>query len=164
MKLYEIKDLYRKFEEMVNEGLIDDDAIVDTLESIDGEFEEKADNIACLIKTWLAEAEAIKTEEKSLKERRERKEKQADSLKQYLSITMQQLNKTKVETPRNVLSFRKSTSLHISDEEAFKTKYPRYIKIETIQSIPRKEIADLIKNGEILDGAELIEKQNLQIK
>ena len=112
----------------------------------------------------MAEAEAIKTEEKSLKERRERKEKQADSLKQYLSITMQQLNKTKVETPRNVLSFRKSTSLHISDEEAFKTKYPRYIKIETIQSIPRKEIADLIKNGEILDGAELIEKQNLQIK
>ena len=42
MKLYEIKDLYRKFEEMVNEGLIDDDAIVDTLESIDGEFEEKS--------------------------------------------------------------------------------------------------------------------------
>ena len=40
------------------------------------EFEDKADNIACLIKTFNAEAEGDQGRGKNLKERRERKEKQ----------------------------------------------------------------------------------------
>ena len=164
MILYEIKDLYIKFAEMVEEGLINESAIADTFEAIEGEFEEKADNIACLIKTWLAEAEAIKSEEARLKERRERKEKQAENLKTYLSGTMLFLGKAKVETPRNVISFRKSTSLQINDEAWFMDKYPELIKTEIKTSIPKKEITDLIKSGSEFVGAQLIEKQNIQIK
>lgn len=164
MKLYEIKDLYIKFADMVESGEIAEDTIADTLESIDGEFEDKVDNIACLIKTWLAEAEAIKSEEARLKERRERKERQAENLKAYLSVTMLFLGKAKIETPRNVVSFRKSTSLQISDEAWFMEKYPELLKTEIKTSIPKKEITDLIKSGSELVGAQLIEKQNIQIK
>lgn len=164
MKLYEIKDLFMKFADMVENGEIEEDAIADTLESIEGEFEDKADNIACLIKTFNAEAEAIKAEEKNLKERRERKEKQADNLKNYIAGTMLQLGKAKVETARNVLSFRKSTSLQISDEAWFMEKYPDLVKTEIKKSIPKKDVTDLIKQGQEFVGAELVEKQNLQIK
>jgi hypothetical protein len=164
MKLYEITDLYMKFYDMVESGEIEEDAIADTLESIDGEFEDKADNIASLIKTFLAEAEAIKTEEKNLKDRRERKERQAESLKNYISSTMLQLGKVKVETARNVLSFRKSTSLEILDEYKFMETYPELIKVEIKKSIPKKDITDLIKAGEEFDGVKLTERQNLQIK
>jgi len=164
MKLYEIKDLFVRFAEMVENGEIEEDAIADTLESIEGEFEDKADNIACLIKTYDAEAEAIKAEEKNLKERRERKEKQSENLKNYLSGTMLMLGKAKVETARNVLSFRKSTSLLISDENWFMEKYPELVKTEIKKSIPKKEITDLIKQGQEFTGVTLVEKQNLQIK
>ena len=164
MKLYEIKDLYVRFYDMVDAGEIDDEAIADTLESIDGEFEDKADNIACLIKTFLAEADAIKNEEKTLRERRERKEKQAESLKSYLSTTMLFLGKAKVETARNVLSFRKSTSLQILDEETFMEKYPELVKVMIGKSVSKKEVTDFIKAGQEFDGAQLTEKQNLQIK
>jgi hypothetical protein len=164
MKLYEIKDLFVRFVDMVENGEIDEDAIADTLESIEGEFEDKADNIACLIKTFDAEAEAIKAEEKNLKERRERKERQAENLKNYISSTMLQLGKAKVETARNVLSFRKSNSLLIEDEDAFMQKYPDHVYEKVTLSIPKKEITVLIKAGEEFDGAALIEKQNLQIK
>jgi len=164
MKLYEIKELYQRFANMVEEGLIDEDAIADTFESIEGEFEEKADNISCLIKTWQAEAEAIKCEEMNLKARRERKEKQAENLKQYLSATMQQLGKEKLETSRNVLSFRKSSSLRIENEITFKIKYPELVKVETVESISKKDITTLIKNGKAFEGAEIITNQNLQIK
>ena len=164
MKLYEIKDLFIKFADMVENGEIEEEAIADTLESIEGEFEEKADNIACLIKTFEAEAEAIKAEEKNLKERRERKERQADSLKNYISSTMLQLGKAKVETARNVLFFRKSTSLMIENEDWFMEKYPELVKTEIKKSIPKKEVTDLIKQGQEFTGVMLVEKQNLQIK
>ena len=164
MKLYEIKDLYMRFCEMVENGEIDEDAIADTLESIDGEFEDKADNIACLIKTWQAEAEAIKAEEKALAERRKVKENQINNLKTYISNTMQTLGKTKIETARNVLSFRKSTALNISNEEWFMQKYPELVKTEIVKSIPKKEVTDLIKAGQEFVGAELVERMNLQIK
>lgn len=164
MKLYEIKDLYSLFYDKVEAGEIDEDAIADTLESIDGEFEDKADNIACLIKNLLAEADAIKTEEKTLKERRESKERRAESLKNYLSIAMQQIGKSKVETARNAISFRKSTKLQITDETWFMDKYPKFIKTEIVRTIPKKEVTDAIKAGGTFVGAELVEKQNIQIK
>lgn len=164
MKLYEIKDLFVRFADMVENGEIEEDAIADTLESIEGEFEEKADNIACLVKTYNAEAEAIKSEEKKLKERREQKERQAENLKNYLSGTMLQLGKLKVETARNVLSFRKSTSLHIDNEDWFMEKYPDLVNTEIKKSISKKDITDLIKQGQEFTGVELVEKQNLQIK
>lgn len=164
MKLYEIKDLYYKFYDMLENGEIEEDAIADTLESLDGEFDDKADNIACLIKALKAESDAIKQEEKALKERRESKERKAESLKDYLSGTMLKLGKSKVETPRNVLSFRKSTSLEITNEGWFMEKYPDLVKTEIKKSIPKKEVTDLIKTGKEFVGVQLVEKQNLQIK
>ena len=164
MKLYEIKDLYSLFYDKVEAGEIDEDAIVDTLESIDGEFEDKADNIACLIKNLLAESDAIKAEEKTLKDRRESKERRAESLKNYLSITMQQIGKSKIETARNAISFRKSTSLQITDEALFMEKYPELVVTKIVNSIPKKEVTDAIKAGGAFVGTELVEKQNIQIK
>ena len=164
MKLYEITELFMRFANMVENGEIEEDAIADTLESIEGELEEKADNIACLIKSWQAEAEAIKAEEKALAERRKVKENQINNLKGYISSTMQTLGKTKIETARNVLSFRKSTALYISNEEWFMQKYPELVKTEIVKSIPKKEVTDLLKAGKKFVGAELVEKQNLQIK
>ena len=164
MKLYEITELFMRFANMVENGEIEEDAIADTLESIEGELEEKADNIACLIKSWQAEAEAIKAEEKALAERRKVKENQINNLKGYISSTMQTLGKTKIETARNVLSFRKSTALYISNEEWFMEKYPELVKTEIVKSIPKKEVTDLLKAGKEFVGAELVEKQNLQIK
>lgn len=164
MKLYEIETSYQRLADMIDEGLIDADAIADTFEALDGEFEVKADSIACLLKTWKAEAEAIKAEVKLLDERVKRKEKQAESLKNYLSDTMQRLGKSKLETSRNVLSFRKSTALTIVNESEFMRKYPQLVFTEVKQTLPKKDITDRLKAGEVFEGAELVIKQNIQIK
>lgn len=164
MKLYEIKERYIKLMDMIEDGSIPEDAIADTLESIEGEFEDKVDNIASLIKSLNAEAGAIYEEEKRLEERRKRKEKNIDSLKSYLSATMLQLGKSKFESSKNVLSFRKSTSVWIPDEETFKTKHPDLCKTETVVKISKSDISELLKAGQEVDGAQLVEKQNLQVK
>lgn len=162
--LYQISEDYASFVAAVENGDIPEEAIKDTLEAISGEFNEKADNIACLIKNLNAEAAGIKTERNALDERYKSKLKQADNLKHYLSEAMQNLGFTKIETSRNFLSFRKSTAVVIADEEQFKSKHRNLCKVEEKVTIPKSEIAKLLKDGQQIDGAELQENRNLQVK
>ena len=167
MKLYEIAVEYQNFLEAIENGDIPEEAIIDTLESITSILEDKADNIACLIKNMSAEAEAIKAEEVKLSERRKAKEKQVDRLKEYLSTTLLASGYTKIETARNKITFRKSESVAVDDEAEFikwamgnEDTYLTY-KDPTINKTAVKEA---LKNGIELNGVRIESKQNLQIK
>lgn len=163
MRLYEISQQYIDFLSYLDANPdLPPEAIADTLEAIEGEFDLKADNIACIIKDLDAEAAAIKAEEAALKERRIAKENRADRLREYLAANMQKLGKSKLETARNVIGFRKSTSVEIKDEETFKQNFPQYCRTKI--EIAKSEIAKLLKSGIEVEGAELRENQNLYVK
>lgn len=164
MNLYEIGQTYIDLVNAIENGEIPSEAITDTLDGVKGEFEEKIDNIACVIKSINAEIFAIKQEEENLKDRCSSKEKTVEHLKRYISETMQTVGLKKLETSKNVLSFRKSKQLTIYDEEKFINEYPQFVKVEEKKSIPKKDVTKAIENGEILDFCELVEKQNLQLK
>ena len=167
MRLYEIAEAYRNFIEAVENGDIPEEAIADTLESITSVLEDKADNIACLIKNMSAEAEAIKAEEAKLAERRKAKEKQVDRLKEYLSNTLLASGYTKLETARNKITFRKSESVAVADEAAFIewaiSNEDTYLTYKS-PVINKTAIKDALKNGIELNGAYIETKQNLQSK
>lgn len=164
MKLYEIEQVYTDFLEAVENGEIPEEAMGDTLEAIQGEFREKADNIACAIKNISAESAALKAEEKALKERRESKDRKVDQLKHYLRQAMETVGFKKLETTRNVVSLRLSTSVYVPDEQQFFAAHPEYCKVEEVIKISKAEIAKALKAGEEISGAELRTNQNLQIK
>jgi len=164
MTLYEISNTYTEFMNAIESGDIPEEAIADTLEIIQGDFNEKADNIACIIKNLSAEVTAIKTERDALNERIKSKQHREESLKAYLSYAMESMKISKVETARNAISFRKSTSCFIPDEEDFKQRHTDLCKKELVVTIPRADIAKMLKNGQEISGAELRTKQNLQIK
>ena len=164
MTLYDISEQYRSFLDSVEAGEIPEEAVGDTLEGIQGEFNEKADNVACMIKNLTAEADALKAEKAALDSREKSKRAKADRMKSYLSESMQKLGIGKLETPRNALSFRKSTSLYIADEEDFKQRHMDLCKKEVVITVPKAEITKLLKEGQEITGAELRENRNLQIK
>lgn len=164
MKLYEISNTYKSFLDAVESGDIPEEAVADTLEGIRGEFNEKADNIACMIKNLSADVDAMKNERDSLSDRIKSKQSKIDSLKHYLSESMKALELSKIETARNAISFRKSTSCFIADEEDFKQKHTDLCKKELVISIPKADIIKLLKDGQEISGAELRVSQNLQIK
>ena len=92
----------------------------DTLESIEGEFDMKAENIAVFIKEIKAEADSLKAEEQSLRKRRQTKERQIDSLKTYLLTQMQEIGKSKIDTQKALISIRNNApSLVVDDELSF---------------------------------------------
>lgn len=167
MKLYEIANDYLALVEAIENEEIPEEAIADTLEAITAEFEDKADNIACLMKSLNAEALAIREEEKKLAKRRQQKERVAERLKEYLSDTLQRAGIASVETTRNKITFRKSEPLDINDEVFFKwaTDNGRFDLLSySAPTANKTEIKKAIKNGTVIEGAEIRTVQNIQIK
>ena len=166
MKLYELAADYENFIAAVESGEIPEEAVIDTLESIESAIEDKADNIACLLKNLAAEMAAIKAEENKLAERRKTKEKEHEKIKAYLSDMLLRVGKTKIETARNKITFRKSESVTIDDEAKFvewaAMEHDEYLTYKA-PTINRTEIKKAINSGVVIDGAYIESRQNIQI-
>lgn len=98
MRLYELTEAYEDIMNLLYDGETDEQTILDTLESIEGEIEDKADNYAKIIKSMLADAETIKKEEDRLHGRRMSLEGRAGWLKDTLQANLEFIGKTKFKT------------------------------------------------------------------
>lgn len=101
--LYELTSNYDKVLNMLYDEDIDEQMILDTLESIEGEIEDKADNYAKIIKELEAKANARKEEAKRLTSTAKTFENRAKALKSNLFNAMKETGKTKFAT--NLFSF-----------------------------------------------------------
>lgn len=168
MKLYEIADTYRAFMAAVDAGEIPEDAVADTLDGIEGEFEAKADSIACLIKELRLEAKGIKEEADTLTERARRAQTKADRLQIYLFTHMQAMGKSRITTSRNALSLRKGpVSCHIEDEDTvlgFLSMHHMEDCIKREVSIRKRELLARLKDGDEIPGAHMEQGLILQVK
>ncbi len=167
MKLYEITNDYLALMEAVENGEIPEEALADTLEAITASIEDKADNMACLLKNLDAEIVAIKSEEDRLKERRKVKENAYERIKQYLSDSLQRAGLSKVETARNKITFRKSEKVVIEDELSFVSWALANRDDLLTYANPKANltaIKTVLKDGIEVVGAELRVNQNIQIK
>lgn len=167
MKLYEIAAEYERLLDAIEAGDIPEEAIADTLEAVQGEFESKADNIACMLKDIAADVAAIKEEEKRLAERRKAKERTYERVKDYLSITLQRSGVQKLETPRCKLSFRKSESVEILDADAlivWAEKNDDSLLTYSMPTINKTAVKKALAAGSTIDGAQIVTRQNIQIK
>ena len=164
MKLYEIANDYLALLEAIESGEIPEECISDTLEAIKGEIDVKADNIACMLKSLEADVNAFKAEENRLKERREQKERAYERLKMYLSDMLIRVNVGRVETARNVISFRKSEAVEV--EPSF-IEWAQKNRDDLLKygkpTANLTSIKTAIKGGDVIEGATLVTRQNIQI-
>ena len=158
MKLYEIDSSLRYiYENYVNEETGEvDDTYVGELEQLERAKEEKVEACACVYKECLAETKAIADEIKTLTERKRVVTNKAESLKRYLATNCEG---EKYKTARMAISWRKSESVEI---DPLAVLDEQYTKVEIKPD--KKKIKDALKAGETVDGAELVERQNIQIK
>lgn len=164
MNLYEINEHLRKiieegfsFDEETGEILFDEENLNELTEA----FVDKIDGIACYIKSLNAKAEAIKKEMDNLKARKEACERKADKLKDYIANNLKVVDMDGIETTRNKISFRKSTSVKINDESLVPYKFK---KEEVVCKVDKKEILKTLRKGIVVEGCELQENRTLQLK
>lgn len=121
----------------------------------------KLEGTALVIKNQRALIEQLKAEEKALKLRRIALENKNKRLVQYLSEHMDTVPNKRFETPKCVLSFRKSHAVEILDESRLPDAYVKHVT----KDVPdKKAIADAFKAGDMVDGAAYIENNTLQVK
>lgn len=125
------------------------------------ELDSKAENYVKVIRSVEGDISVIDDEIKRLKEIRDGKSRVVDRMKEALSTAMTAFKVDKIETALMKLFFRKSESVEILDE----TLVPEQYKLSRVVVNPDKIlIKKLIKSGEEIPGAEVVEKLNLQIK
>lgn len=98
MRLYELAEQWDAVFNMMEDGETDEQVILDTLESIEGEIEDKADNYAKIIRNLQASVDALKAEEERLYQRRKSTENHIQRLKDNLQANLEFIGKTKFKT------------------------------------------------------------------
>lgn len=164
MKLYEISQHYLSALEFF--GDVDNDmpldAALDTLEAIEGDFEQKVISVAAYAKQLDAEAEAIKAAMERMEKRRKAIEHRADYLKDYAKVCMEQMGKKKVSHPWFNLSIQKNPpSVTVYDEAALPFEY--IVEIVTTK-VDKAAIKAALTAGVAVSGAKLSNGTRLVIK
>ena len=167
--LYEINYM---IEHLLESDLTQDDEVIDKstgeiiracdlIDQLEMDLNTKLENVGCYIKNLDSDIEALKNEEKTLADRRRVKENQLERLKKYLAENLQVAGMQKFESPRCVLSFRKSEQVVISEG----AEIPEEFIIRKVTEQPDKKLLkDAIKQGFEFDGISIVENKNLQIK
>lgn len=132
MKLYELTSNYRELQLMIEDG-VDPSSVADTLQAIEESIQDKAQNIALLIKNLEADTEAIKLEEKRLVERRKSVENNCKSLKDYLYQQMTVLEVKRIKGTIVTVGIQKNpVSLDIAEDAVVPPEYmiPQLPKVD----------------------------------
>ena len=151
--LYEINNQILACVDLATGEIID----MDKLQELQMEFDQKVEGVACWIKNLLSEAKALKEEKDNLAERQEACENKAASLKEYLQSA---LGGQKFKTSKVSISYRKSEQVQVDDMSKLGADYLKFKEPEA----DKTKIKQALKAGIQLKGAQLVEKQNIQIK
>lgn len=141
----------------------------DTLDGIEEAFEDKAVNIAVIVKSLRAEAEQLKAEKLRLAKRQSQKEKAAERLEQYLLNSMQAIGREKIDKPQAVIRVKKNPESTVVDNEgsfiewAETNGYTDLLKYKD-PDIKIKEVKDLLKRNVKLPFVHLERKTKIDIK
>lgn len=158
-KLYEIAESFNTLVDF--EMTTDEDvkAFTALMNEVQGEFEDKAENICKLIRNLQSEAEAFKVEKQRLEKKQKALENKADALKAYLEYNarqfLQQGEKRKVGL--FTLFFRKTPGRLVYDDEAL-------IPVEFFKrSVDVAALKDAVRAGKVIDGVRIETGDTLMI-
>lgn len=151
MKLYELSAQYKQLQNM--DG-IEPEAIADTLESIEGEIQEKAQAIVAVRLGMDADIEAIDAEIDRLTQRKKRIQSQEQSIRDYLKHNMQAIGITNIKCPLFSITLAKGREVVQIDDEL--ELPPEFVSINTSVKPDRKKIKEALKNGDTVPGARIV--------
>ena len=159
--LYQLSEEYQELLSMALDPDIDEEALADTLEGIEGEIEYKADGYAKVMRNLEADASAIKAEIARLTERKKHIEANVDRMKRSLETAMRLTGKTKFKTSLFSFNIAKNpASLKIDNPDRVPAEFliPQDPKIDTVGI--KKEL----KEGTVFDWCHLEQSESLRIR
>lgn len=161
MKLYEIDEkITEAFDRAINAetGEILDAQAFAELDSLQIMRDEKIEGVLLYVKNLSAEETALKAEKQAFEARQKQVANKIESLKRYISGV---LNGEKFKTAKVSVTWRKSEAAEYTGDVLELPEDCRTYKEPTVN---KTELKKRLKAGEVIPGAELVVRNNIQIK
>lgn len=168
MKLYEISDQYAALMDMADD--IPADALADTLESIQADFDEKAINVALVIQNLKSDENQLKEEIDRLVSKKKAIKARQDRLREYLLTNMQAVKKMNIKSPIIVITLKR-TPAKIDKSEDWESRFVNWAQENNRDDLlffydpepDTKAIMRALDNGEDIP-AKLVSGETIMIK
>lgn len=163
MKLYELSQNFKNLQQVLENAGEDEnlkELVINSMKELECDLSTKVENIVRLIKNLQAEVEALKAEEKRLARERKIRENKIENLQGYLFDTINGLEKREIKGGIFTVSIKKNPPKTIVEDL---NVIPKQFIINT-PSIDKKMLKEALKNGEIIEGAKLVQEESLKIR
>ena len=138
-------------------------ALRDTMEGIEGEFQEKGKAIAMITLNIDGDLEAIQSQIDRLTERKRLINNRKESLKEYLRSNMDAAGITKITHPLFTITCGKGKPIVVIDDE--KAIPDDFVNVKVTSAPDKAAIAKALKDGQEVPGAHSeIGKSSISIK
>lgn len=161
--IYEIASDWFRVQDMMGDPELDPQTLADTLESIEGELEVKAENYAKVMKNLEGDIVAIKAEIDRLTSKKKAIENNIKNMKATLQSVMEATGKTKFKTELFSFGIQKNAPSVVIDTD-INNLPPEFLKFREPE-VNKTAIKEAIQNGEDLSGyAHLDQSTSLRIR
>ena len=157
--LYELVGQYLELMEMAEEA--DDQVFMDTLDGIEGEIEEKAENYAKVIRMLDGDVECIDKEIKRLQEKKKTIGNNVKRIKESLYMAMVTTGKKKFKTALFSFGIQKNpASVSVEDEKLIPERFWK----QQDPVLDKKLLSDFLKENGDMPYAKLVQSESLRIR
>lgn len=164
MTLYELTNDYINLLALAEDPDTDPEVLADTLEGLDGQLEDKADNYAKVIRQIESDVNGLKAEIERLQARKTAAQNNIDRMKANLEQMMIATDRTKFKTELFSFGIQKNPAKVVMDEQYIENVPEEYLKYKEPE-IDRKKLAEDLKAGKDLEGiAHLEQSESLRIR
>jgi hypothetical protein len=165
--LYELTAQYRELQLIAEDPSIDVVTLKDTLEGIEGAFQEKAKAVAAVIRNLSADAQAIDDAAAQMKKRSERLWTSAENLKTYLLVNMLSCQCRKIASPYFTITVRKNPPYaDVTDAAAVPEEF-KFWPDAPPRQINKRALLDALgalDEGKTIPGAKLGQTKRVEIR
>lgn len=142
---------------------LDPQTLADTLESLGGELQIKAQNVALFVRGLEAEASAVKQWAKDAADRAKAMESRAERVREYMASHLEACGIEKIEGPGISIGWRKSSAVVIDCPDLIPVQFTRQKPPPPLEA-DKAAIAAAIKAGIEVPGAHIEQRRSLSIK
>lgn len=168
--IYELTEMMLQLMNLLYDEEVDEDELLKACESVEMEIEDKADGYAKVLKNMDADIKGLQAEERRLKERRQSLERRKVYLSHNLEQSMKAIGKTRFKTDLFSFSIAKNPAkAEVKDERAFIEWCEKNGRDDLLRfkapEINKTALKDaILKDGEVIDGAEIVQTEGLRIR
>lgn len=161
MQLYEITKNYENALNMVDSDWVLSDEALQILDNMDISIKDKSNWICKVLQNIEWSISSIDNEIERLNKLKKSYKSNKDRLKEYIKFNLEKMWIEKIDTDLFKISFRKSESVEITDEDTISKEYKKEI---TTMKVDKTSIKEALKEWKEIKWAFLKENNNLQIK